>query len=175
MNKFFKSFLLIFIFIFSFGAANGADIAKIGVVDFQRILKESDAGKSVARRLREKQDERTAALKEKRTEIVGLQKIIENMGLLSGKEEREEKKIELNIKLDSFKEMEIRYSQELKEINFKYSDKIKKEVNRIVIGVGKKGGYLLIVEKEDVLYSPDAIDITTKVIQQYNKDYDGKW
>lgn len=175
MDKFCKLFLLVFISLSLVGAANGADIAKIGVVDYQRILKESGAGKSVARKLRAKQDERTAALKEKQTEIVELQKIIENIGLLSDKEEREEKKTELNIKLDTFKELEIRYRQELKEINSKYSDRIKKDVNKIVIEVGRKGGYLLIVEKEDVLYSPDAVDITTKIIRQYNKEFDGKW
>ncbi len=175
MHKFCKLLLLVFIYLLFVGTVIGADIAKIGVVDFQRILKQSDAGKSVARKLREKQDERTVALKEKQKEIVDLQKSIDNMGLFTGKEEREEKKTELNIKLGSFKDMEIRYSQELKEINLKYTGKIKSEVNKIVIEVGKKGGYLLIVEKEDVLYSPDAVDITTKIIHQYNKDHDGKW
>lgn len=175
MIKLFKKLFIAIVFIFLAGTANSADIAKIGVVDFQRILKESNAGKTIAKKLREKQDERTEALKEKRKEIVALQDEIENMGLLTGKEEREEKKTELNIKIDTFKTLELRFSQELKEINQKYSKKIKQRVKSLVIEVGKKGGYLLVVEKEDVLYSPDAVDITSKIIQRYNKEYSGKW
>ncbi len=169
-----KIYLLILVVLFSFTSANAADIAKIGVVNFQRILKESAAGMSVAKKLREKQDERSIALKEKQKEIVKLQKFIESIELVSEKEEREEKKLELNMKLEIFKELENRYSQELKVINTKYSDKIKSEVNDIIVEVGKKGGYLLIIEKEDALYSPDAVDITTKIVKQYNKKYSGE-
>ncbi len=169
-----KIYLPVLLIIFSFTSANGADIAKIGVVSFQRILKESAAGKAVAKKLREKQEERIVALKEKKKEIVKLQKFIESIELVGEKEEREEKKLELNMKLETFKELENRYSQELKVINTKYSDKIKNEVNDIVVEVGKKGGYLLIIEKEDALYSPDAVDITTKIVKQYNKKYGGE-
>lgn len=175
MHRRIKKILLpVLIVLISFTGAYSADIAKIGVVDFQRILQESKAGKTVAKKLREKQEERSLALKKKQTEILKLQKFIESIELVGEKEEREEKKLELNIQLAAFKDLENKYSQQLKVINTQYSDRIKKEINEIVIEVGKKGGYLLIIEKEDVLYSPDAVDITTKIVKHYNKKSGGK-
>ena len=174
MHRFFKFNLFFLIVIFCSTSAFGADIAKIGVVDFQRILKDSTAGKDTARALREKQEERTIALKEKQKEIITLQKKIEGIELVGDKEEREKKQLELNNKIDAFKRLETKFNKALKDINSQASSSIKKEVNDIVIKVGRKGGYLLIVEKNDVLYSPDAVNITSKVIKLYDLEYKGR-
>ena len=58
----------------------------------------------------------------------------------------------------------------LKDLNLKLSDRIKKDVFDIVEEIGKREGYLLILERRfgGVVYAPNAIDITSKVIQRYN-------
>ncbi len=174
MHRFFKINLFFLIFSFCSVSVFGADIAKIGVVDFQRVLKSSKAGKAVAKKLRDKQEERTNALKEKQKEIITLQKNIEGIELAGNKEEREKKQLELNSKLEAFRKLEKKFNKVLKDINSLESTAIKKEVNEIVVKVGRKGGYLLIVEKTEVLYSPDAVDITSRVIKQYDKVYKGR-
>jgi Skp family chaperone for outer membrane proteins len=45
------------------------------------------------------------------------------------------------------------------------------EVFSIVEDLGKREGYLLIISKIGVLYSPTTIDITDKLIQQLNQSY----
>ena len=48
---------------------------------------------------------------------------------------------------------------------------MQKAVFEIVQEIGKKEGYLLIIEKSNagVIYNPESIDITDKVITAYNK------
>ena len=178
MGRFLKIKFLLLIIVFCSTSVFGADIAKIGVVDFQRVLKDSQAGKTVAKKLREKlrekQKKRTLALKERQKEIITLQKKIEGIELVGDKEERENKQLELNNRIDAFKKLEIKFNKELKDINALGSASIKKEVNELVVKAGKKGGYLLIVEKRDVLYYPDAVDITSKIISTYNQVYKGR-
>ncbi len=174
MRRFLKINLVFLIVTSCSFSVFAADIAKIGVVDFQRVLKDSKAGKVVAKKLREKQDERTIALKEKQKEIITLQKKIEGVELVGDKEEREKKQLELNNRIDAFKQLEAKFNKALRNINAQASNSIKNDVNAIVIKVGRKGGYLLIVEKSDVLYSPDAVDITSKIIMQYDQKYKGR-
>ena len=48
-------------------------------------------------------------------------------------------------------------------------NRLRTDIDKIVKEIGKKEGYLLIVNKLGVIYSPDSIDITDKVISQLNK------
>ncbi len=53
-------------------------------------------------------------------------------------------------------------------------NRIQKEVVQIVEKIGKQEGYLLIVDKRTVVYSPGTINISDKVIKKYNAIYAGK-
>jgi len=41
----------------------------------------------------------------------------------------------------------------------------------IIEEIGKSEGYLLIMDKRGVLYSPSTIDITDQVVKKYNAKY----
>lgn len=154
--------------------AYGADVAKIGVVDFQRILKESLAGKAAANILRHKQDQRTEDLKKRREDIVQLQKAMESIDLTRDPSDREQRRLELALKLDQFKEADAMYASQLKDINTKQTGEIREAVFQLVESLGKKGGYLLLLEKNDILYAPQSTDITTRVIEEYNRQFQEK-
>ena len=38
----------------------------------------------------------------------------------------------------------------------------------IVNEIGKKEGFLLIIERAPIVYSPKAIDITDRIVKEYN-------
>jgi len=74
------------------------------------------------------------------------------------------------IKYLDFKNLEKKYSSELQKIQTDSLVHIQKEVQTIADEIGKKEGYLIIIEKREagVFYAPASVDITDKVIQQYN-------
>ena len=86
-------------------------------------------------------------------------------------EMREEKEREFRIKINDFKSLEKKYKEEFKVVNNRLVNRIKKDVFELIEEIGKKEGYLLIIEKHEagVMYSPTAIDITDKLIIQYNE------
>ena len=45
---------------------------------------------------------------------------------------------------------------------------LKTDINAVVQEMGRKDGYLLIINKFGVLYSPNSIDLTDKLIQKLN-------
>jgi outer membrane protein len=157
------SFLIVF-------SAQAADVAKIGVVDFMKILESSNAGKSGQAEIKKQADKMKADLEKKGTEIEELKKKIEKDAMVGNKEVREEKEREVQIKYLDFKNLEKKYSSELQKIQSDSLVRIQKEVQAIADEIGKKEGYQLIIEKREagVFYMQPSVDITDKLIQQYN-------
>ncbi|MBT8351048.1 MAG: OmpH family outer membrane protein [Deltaproteobacteria bacterium] len=160
--------IITFVFIFS---SNAADVAKIGVVDFQRIFKNSNAGKAVQGELKSQFKTMQAELEKKKSEIEEIQKTLERQAAVISKEAREEKNRELQIKIFDFKNLEKKYRSELRKNERKKLMKIQDEAVKIVHEIGKKEGYLIILDKSVAVYVPKTLDLTDKVIQEYNAGY----
>ena len=157
--------------VFPVTAAFSADVAKIGIIDFQRIFENSNAGKEVKVELTQKGAQMEASLKEKGAEIEALQERMERESLVMSKEMREEKEREFRIKVNDIKALKKKYENDLKGIQQRLVNRIKKDVFEIIQEVGKKEGYLLILENIGVLYSPQTLDVTDLIIEKYNAQY----
>ena len=153
------------------GAAMAADVAKIGVVDLQRVLETSNPGKAAQVEIKKQKDEMETDLKQKGAEIEQIRQRLERESMVMNKEAREEKEREVRIKLNDFKTLQKRYRSDLQALEKKLVNQLQTEVFSIVEDLGKKEGYLLIISKIGVLYSPTTIDITDKLIQQLNRSY----
>jgi len=155
-------------FIFLVGSSYAADVAKIGVVDFQKIFSTSAAGKQAKAEIQKQGKKMEADLKGKYTEIEEIKKNLEREALVMSKEMREEKERDLRIRINDFKSLQKRYEDSMREVEKRFITRIKKELYDIVQEIGKQEGYLLIIESVGVLYSPTTIDITDNIIQKYN-------
>ena len=163
--------LLCFVFF-----AEAADIAKIGVVDFQKILQNSSAGKYAQAEINKKGKQMESELAKKGAGIEDRKKQIEKESLVMSKEMREEKQREIRIQINDLKVMQKRFTQEFKAFENRLVQRIRKDVLKIVDGIGKSEGYLMIVERKtgEVLYTPTSVDITDAFIQNYNKTFSVK-
>jgi outer membrane protein len=157
-------------------ASFGADVAKIGVVNFQTILEKSDAGKTAMAEINKHGKELEASLKKKGEEIEAIKNKLEREALVMSKEMREEKEREIRISTNDLKILQNKYTADLRQLEAKLVRNIQKEVLEIIAEIGKKEGFLVIFEKREagVMYSPDTIDITDRLIQKYNSIYSQK-
>ena len=165
---------ILFIFSFTFlwiDSATAADVAKIGIVDLQRIMESSDAGKAAQAEIKKEKDKMEQELKIKGAEIEELRKQFERKSMVMSKEKREEKEREGRIKLNDFKSLQQRYRSQLQNLEKRLVNELRKDVFTLVEEIGKKEGYLLIINNFSVIYSPGSIDITDKLIKQMNDKY----
>lgn len=146
----------------------GADVAKIGVVDIQKVLLTSSAGKMAKAQINKKAREMEGQLTEKKEEIEKLKEALEREALVMSKEAREERERDIRIKINDIKSLKKKYENDLKKIENRVVKRIQIDVEAIVKEMGKKEGYLLIISNPVILYSPASIDITDKLIQVYN-------
>jgi outer membrane protein len=150
--------------------ALGADVAKIGIMDFQRILDASTMGKAAQEEINSKGKQWEATLNNKRDEIQEAQKNFERESLVMSKEQRMEKEREIRIQIGDFQKMQQEYGNAARQLQFEHVQRIRNQVEGIVQEIGKKAGYLMIIERKEggVAYAPDSVDITDKVIKEYD-------
>jgi len=164
-------FFTVLIILFGAGQAIGADVAKIGVVDLQRMVENSDAGKEIKAKITEQGKKMEAELKAKGAEIEELKKRLEREALVMSKEMREEKEREFRIKVNDIKTLQKKYEMELQKFQKDLMQGLQSDSQAIIDEIGKAGGYLMIMQKRGVLYAPSTVDITDEVIKKYNQQY----
>ncbi len=171
LRKYEMVILFFFLFFLWCGQAVAADVAKIGVVDLQRILETSNPGKSAQAEIKKQKDTMEKELKEKGAEIEQLRIQLERESMVMSKEKREEKEREGRIKLNDFKSLQNRYRSELQNLEQKLVNELRNDVYALVEEIGKKEGYLLIINNFSVMYAPGSINITDQLIKQMNEKH----
>ena len=166
----FMVFILVFIFSASMPVFS-AEVAKIGLVDLQKIIINSSAGKLTQKKLQAKGDQFSQKLENMQQEIVELEKKLKTESMVLSSEKKDEKGREYRIKVNDFNQAKKKFQYDLQIFEKKAIQQIQKDVVGIVGKLGKKEGYLLILERNSagVMYHPESIDITDKVISEYNK------
>ena len=151
-----------------------ADVAKIGVVDIQKILLTSAAGKIAKAEISKKAREMESTLNEKKSEIQKLQETLERESLVMSKEKRDEKEREVRIKVNDIKVLKNKFEKDLKVLENRVVQLIQKEFEALAQEMGREQGYLLIVTNQTVIYAPNSINITDELIQKYDAVFSEK-
>ena len=150
--------------------AFAADVAKIGMVDMQKVLQESQSGRDAAEALRKIQARRNEELGRMREKIAAVQATLDS-GTLSADRSASARQ-ELEGLVDAFKQADDAFRRQMGEVNRRRTERIRADVRSIIERLGRKGGYLLIVEKGQVLYAPASMDMTDRLISLYDKEYE---
>ncbi|MFZ0241034.1 MAG: OmpH family outer membrane protein [Desulfobacterales bacterium] len=168
----YKIFGLVLLMGMVFGATGwGADVAKIGVIDAQRVLEASTAGQAARAQIKANYQKMEEDMKKRGAEFEELKKQFERNAAVMSQEKREDSQRDMQIKQLDLQQLGKKYSADLKELEQKLTSRIQKDVLGLAEEMGKEEGYLLIVNKPAVLYNPTAIEITDKLIQKYNTKY----
>jgi len=160
----------VFFFVFFVISSYGADI-RIGVVDLQKIVELSNAGKKIQKELSKKKKRLEDKLKREGSVIEGLRKNLERQAQVMSREQRGDKEREINIKIYDFKSLEKKAKEELFKLQNEKLDVMRKDIFEIVQKIGKSEGYTLIIDKIGVLYFDQAVDVTDKLLEKYNNRY----
>jgi len=153
-----------------------ADVTKIGTVNFERIFNSSAGGKAARNKINEEGRTMNADLEKFQKEIKGLQELLtkQDSASVMSQTALENKKWELERKIDEVKALKKRYDHKIQELQVRLINGVRKDVLDIISDYGKKEGYLLIIEDLNAVYAPKGIDITDKIIQLYDAEYSKK-
>lgn len=143
---------------------------KIAIVDLNKCIRESLKGKRLYRRLEDKRDVLQKKLNQKEEELKKLQDELKRQAMMLSPEALRKKR-----KLFERKQQEYRYfledaQDELREEEARGIEKLLRELRKIIANIAKKEGYTIVLEKSKggILYNKTGIDITNKVIKEFD-------
>ncbi len=153
-----------------FSSTVAAEI-KIGIVDLQKALNESEAGKQAKKDLEEIIKAKQKLIDQKGKEIEKLKEEIDKQASVLSEKALRQKQDELDRKMRDYKRFVQDAQDEVKRKEAQLTEEILKELRKVIDEIGKKENFTLILEKVEgvVLYTDETVDITQKVIETYNK------
>jgi outer membrane protein len=141
---------------------------KIGLIDVQRVISESSTGKKAREKFQVQVKKIEADLLRQKQEMEKLKADMDKKGPLLKDDDRKNLEKDLQRKYVTYQQ-DMRDSQEeLQQKERAMTAEILKELETIVNEVGKSEKFTLILERSQLLYSDQAVDITAKVVELYN-------
>ncbi len=147
-----------------------AQSLKLGLVDFQRALNEVEEGKRAKNQLKSQFEAKQNSLTAKQDALQKLKEDIEARRAALSAEAMKQKEAEYRDKFLDLQKTLAQFRQEMATKEAEMTQGIVVKLKTAVERVGKQENFDLIFEKsgETVLYAPNAVDLTTKVIGAYN-------
>ena len=144
-----------------------ADV-KIGVIDIQRIMKESRAAKNARAVLLKDVEQKRKMLNDKQNEVQAIEEELKAKGKDMTPQARKEKTDNLADEIKELKRLKSDLEEELKKKERELTRRLLIEIRTIVVEYRKKEKFTIILEKRSVVASDEAIDITDKILQLYD-------
>lgn len=163
-----KKALAIILFVFFAGSASAQEKIKLGFIDIRRALSESQAGKKAREKFQAEVKKVEADLLKERQEVERLKGDFEKKGPLLKDEDRKNLEKEFQRRYVVYQRNMRESEEELRQRDGEITNVILKDLEKVVAEVGKSEKFTLILERSQVLYSDQGIDITDKVIERFN-------
>jgi outer membrane protein len=144
--------------------------SRVAVVDVQKVLTQSTAGKAAYEKLKKMQDDRLAKAKTMDDELRKLDQEIASKRLSLSEDKLTEMQKQLADKRISMQRYAQDADREIGEARDRELAALQTKIEPVIDALGKEMGLALIFNKFEsgLVYAADAVDITDTVIQRFN-------
>lgn len=142
-------------------AAGGS--AKVALVDLQRTLRETNAGKQAKRRFEAYKRKKQAALDVKQKAFKKYARQLEKQRMVLKPAALRQRQRELEKKYVEVQQLYVKLERELAAQQAKLIKNILKKAAPAIKAIAKSEGFSVVLDRSAVLYFDNAVDITTKV------------
>lgn len=143
--------------------------AKLGYVDLNRILNESNEGKAAKNKLEADGKAKKQKLEIMQNDLKKMKEDLDKQRLILSADALREKEGQFQQKLMELQKTSMDYEQQFSQAESQAIKPISDKIQLVIQRIGQSEGYLMIVPREIALYSPVGTDITEKVLAEYNK------
>jgi outer membrane protein len=157
-------FALMAVTVFNVSAAQ----IKIGIVDINTVITESDAGKAV-------NDSLARYVENVRIELNAKQQVINDLrqGLEELSEAEQNERLQEIEKLESELQEELaKAQQDIDQLTEEYRKLVLEDIGKVLALIAQEDGYHLILDSSVAYYYSNLVEITWEVIRKYNDLYE---
>jgi outer membrane protein len=150
-------------------AAFGADAAKLGFVDVQKVLVQSEAGREAKEQLATKGNKYEAEKNSREEELKKLKGELEKQSVLLSETARGAKEKDYQQKLKEYQRFLKDAQDDLQAKNDELTNRIVEEIVKVIQDYGRKNGFTFVFVKNDsMIYADEKADMTDEVLKAFN-------
>jgi len=165
MKKIFFLIMMISMVAFSAQAAE----LKIGYVDFQKIVSQSNQGKEAMKTLDSIEKAKNAIINEKVNEIKKLEEELTVQGAILNPETKEKKQADHEKLVMEYQKMRRDRDEELKKNEAEFIQKIVLDVKKLLAKISEEEGYAAILNEAGIAYIRPEADLTDRVLKMFSE------
>lgn len=155
----------------AFGGVAFADGLKVAVIDVNKVLNESEAGKEAKKKMEARYEELKKKIEVKNDEAKKLKEDLDKQKILLGKEKLKEKEEALKTKVEELRQLTQESEKEMQSRQGEMTRGILKTIEARLDKYVADEKFDLVLEKSaGVIHSNPAMDITGKVLELVNKE-----
>jgi outer membrane protein len=141
---------------------------KVGLIDIQKAISESAQGKKAKEKFQAQYKKIEADMLRQKQDIEKMKVDLDKKGPLLKDDDRRKMEGEFQKKYLAYQRDVRDYQEELQGKEREMTADILKELEGVVIELGKAEKFTLILERSQLIYSDQGIDVTNRVIELYN-------
>ncbi|SDN67104.1 periplasmic chaperone for outer membrane proteins Skp [Desulfonauticus submarinus] len=167
--------LLVGLILFWAGVAMAA--TKIGVVDMQKVISQSEPGQQALAKLKKKTKGMKADLDKQKKELQALREELQKQALVLSQEAKQDKELEFRKKVRDYQDTWQAYQRKIKLEEQKLSRPIIQLLAEVIKNYAKKNGYTAIwdMRASGLLYANEKVNITNEIMAELNKAWKKKY
>jgi len=157
-----------------FAGTSLAEGLRVAVIDVNKILNESEAGKAAKKVMEARYEQLKKTIDAKQDEARKIKEEIDKQKVMVGKEKLKEKEDLLQAKLNELRQATQEGEREMQTRQAELTREVLKSVEGKVDAVVKADKFDLVLEKSaGVIHHNDSMDITQRVLKMVNEDPKG--
>lgn len=168
-------FLIAAVFLL-WGSSALADDAKLGYVDMQRALNETEDGRKAKAALKKVFDQKQKELDEQQQQLKKDAEDLEKKRTLLPADKVREKEGELQSRAQKVQQTYLRHQQDLSAKEQEATAKIFERMQKIIAKIAASENFSMILDKSALVFAKPHLDLTNELIRRYNagEGADGK-
>jgi outer membrane protein len=149
-------------------AQAAAPALKVGVVDVQQILNQSQRGMAVKQRLEQERTGRQKDLDAKQAELQKLQQDLEKQAAVLSEQAKREKREALERRVRDVRRLAEDANRDLEKRVREAEVEVTREIFGVIQEYGRDQAYSVILERSNIVFAGQAVDITPEIIKRYD-------
>lgn len=143
---------------------------KFGVIDVERVVSESAAGKEAFLKLKKLQEKKVEEAKQFEKGILDLQKQMEEQKFVLSEQKMKDLQKQFEDRQIAYKRFKDDTERELKDARDEELKKLEDKIFPIINQTGKEMGFALLFNKfnSGLVYADDGVDVTDEILKRFN-------
>lgn len=158
---------LVFSFVFT-GQVQAAEL-KVGYMDMQKAIQETSAGRKAKKDLEESFNKKKKEIEKKEADLKKMTEDFEKKNLVLSEEVKNQKSQEIQTEMAKYRELVGKSQLDIQKRERELTAPIVDKLRTILEDIAKNENYTMILDRQNVLWANKQIDLTDRVVKEFEK------